>query len=378
MGIVAVISVVGRVFSERIDGTRRIVSCQRIPQLFGHRTQQAIHRIDDPVGKPGKPGKPAQTAGAAGIAETPGAANTRRRRGTITWRRSKIRRRHWPRGHGRHRIRRGKSGRGRNRCRRARLSRHRCRRRLATGPEIVRNLEVRARRAGQLIGDRIIRRRHTGRCRSHRGQPVVANIVVHVGLYLLANHFDGRRPICPLRRERFGRSQPCRPLRQGTLVDRNGRRDFGVHQLPEVVAQRFAALGRGTDFGDHRISSLTVTLHKVHRRVGPRSRPCRCQDGDLATLHPQRLHEHTGGSPQLRAVSVERVQVKSVFAAVPVVDLGRVGGQVGMLVAHQVASPHVALRVLGCGPALGETLSDVQPVSHPHPIRAAAHRSASA
>ncbi|COY36606.1 Uncharacterised protein [Mycobacterium tuberculosis] len=72
------------------------------------------------------------------------------------------------------------------------------------------------------------------------------------------------------------------------------------------------------------------------------------------------------------------MQVKSVFAAVPVVDLGRVGGQVGMLVAHQVASPHVALRVLGCGPALGETLSDVQPVSHPHPIRAAAHRSASA
>lgn len=66
-------------------------------------------------------------------------------------------------------------------------------------------------------------------------QSVVANIVVHVGLYLLVNQLVSRRPIpCP-DRNRTGRGQPYQPAIVA-IVDDNDRSDLRTKQMPQVVA----------------------------------------------------------------------------------------------------------------------------------------------
>ncbi|KZS75609.1 hypothetical protein A4G29_18055 [Mycobacterium kansasii] len=65
-----------------------------------------------------------------------------------------------------------------------------------------------------------------------------------------------------------------------------------------------------------------MPLQKAHGGVGSRSRPCGRQLEHLRTLYPQRFADRRTRSPQLRAVGVQRVQVESLFAVVPVADLG--------------------------------------------------------
>jgi hypothetical protein len=100
--------------------------------------------------------------------------------------------------------------------------------------------------------------------RTHRREPVTANIVVYVRFYLLVDHVLSRRPIARPG-HRGGGGQPRRPLRQGAVIDADDRRDLRVDQVPQVVPQRLAPLGRRADFGNHRVGGVAMTLQEGNR-----------------------------------------------------------------------------------------------------------------
>ena len=67
---------------------------------------------------------------------------------------------------------------------------------------------------------------------------------------------------------------------------------------------------------------------------------------------------------QRRSIRVQRPQIQPVLAAVPIAYLRGVQREVGILIAEQMAGPHVVADVVDGRASLGQSRADVEPFGH--------------
>ncbi|CAG7154994.1 hypothetical protein PICSAR222_02676 [Mycobacterium avium subsp. paratuberculosis] len=298
----------------------------RSVQAVAHRPEQTTHRVDDLSGQPEQTPTPAEPTSESAAHPTPGEPTevTRGHPGGVAERGAPVRgwggRGGWDGrgkrcgssgfGHGGRQRRRGIRQRGRGIQRRHGRGNQRPggRHRDQSRPEITGELEPRRGRGGHPVDHHGVGRLHPVGGRAHRRQPLVANIVVHVGDNLLTDEIVGVIAVRLSRRHRGGGGQPFRPLRAGAVIHGDGRRRLGVDEIPQVVAQRLTPLRGGAQLGGERLRGVAVPLQQLHRRLAARTRPRHGQLGHLGALQPQRLGCHHARRPQLGAVAVERAR----------------------------------------------------------------------
>ncbi len=175
----------------------------------------------------------------------------------------------------------------------------------------------------------------------------------------MVDQFAGDRAIpCPCG-DSLRCGLPLRPFRLPAVIDLDGGGDLLVDRLPQVVAQRGERID-GVAYGRRRGGGrLAVPKQELPRGIAAAALPGVGERVELTLL--QLPCSVCCGRDRLerRAIGFQRAQVQPVLAAVPVPHLRGMQREIRILVAEQVACPHIVADVVDGRTSLSEARVDV-------------------